>query len=167
MVHRLILPLALSCALLASTAHARTSAPAPYQGWVNQSRVATPDVTVDVELTTPEACPGALACTDGSTIWFDGRDRGEFFHELGHVTDYTLTDADRARLSTIMRRRASWYSEADGGLASGSEWFADAYSLCARLRRIDPRWTYSTGSGLLRGSRLAKVCRLVDRRLAG
>src|SRR3954470_19303468 len=54
-------------------------------------------------------------------------------HELGHVYDLTVfSNRDRGRFRRIMKTHASWWT-GDRPLA---EWFAEAYSWCARSRRI-------------------------------
>ena len=55
-------------------------------------------------------------------------------HELGHVYDLTvLSNRDRGQFRRIMRRpHAQWWK----GKTPLAEWFAEAYSWCARYSRI-------------------------------
>ena len=53
-------------------------------------------------------------------------------HELGHVYDLTvLSNRDRGRFRRIMRMpHSAWWK----GKRPLAEWFAEAYSWCARYR---------------------------------
>ncbi len=55
-------------------------------------------------------------------------------HELGHVYDLTvMSNRDRGAFRRIMRRpHAQWWK----GKIPLAEWFAEAYSWCARYSRI-------------------------------
>jgi hypothetical protein len=98
----------------------------PYQQWVDEAKVPTPDVTLRV---VEQGCHGsygyATACTrrDSYTIWLDPtvatRRRAAFLHELGHNFDYyALTDADRQAFANIA---GDW----------DVELFAEVYRSCA------------------------------------
>lgn len=109
----------------------------PYQRWVDEARVPTPDVT----LTVVEApCPyeQATGCTrdDASTIWLNPvlGHRHEFLHELGHQFDYhVMTDEARAQFLAIRHDTRAWRSPPD----SPHEQFAEAYALCAQPQRAN------------------------------
>lgn len=126
----------------ASTVIVAEGAALPYQQWVDEAKVPTPaGVLMVIEHTDqPGDCNElALACTDGETIWVSTWIPGlkkTFMHELGHVFAYQHPEL----------------------AAFEDERFADIYSLCARLARIDPQWAYSAGEGLVPGFRLRRLC---------
>ena len=95
---------------------------------------------VTVRLTGCPALPRAAGCviTDRPTVVYLRTDvrhpRAVMLHELGHVYDLmVLANNDRGAFRRIMRRpRALWWS----GKVPLAEWFAEAYSWCARHARI-------------------------------
>ena len=104
-MRHLLARLALAPALLAALAAAPGPAAAatdvdppagafPYQQWVDDAKVPTPDVEIHVieTMCPPELAGFALACTAKGTytIWLspEGGDRATFLHELGHNYDY-------------------------------------------------------------------------------
>lgn len=128
-----------------ASAHTTINSPNPvYQRWVDESKVPTPAaVVLVVEGTGP--CGEVLACTNGTTIYFELGGRKTFFHELGHLTAYLNPEL------------ASFLSER----------FADTYSLCARESgHLNPTWTYSAGAGVERGARIEKACRAITQFLS-
>ena len=111
----------------------------PYQQWVDEAKVPTPNGSVSVVEDTA-ACTEqpVLGCTDGGTVWMQWiGGRATFDHELGHIFAFQQPEL------------ASFYSER----------FAQSYSLCARLDHIDPRWQYwMPEGGAIRGRRLRATC---------
>lgn len=96
----------------------------PYQRWVDQAKVPTPDVTLEV-IEEPCLVDGdyASGCTrlGTYTIWMTHSlgPRRTFLHELGHNFDYyALTDADRQAFANIA---GDW----------DVELFAEVYRSCA------------------------------------
>ncbi len=143
--------LVLSCAslcLLAAPARAGTiiDPPAgalPYQQWVDESKIPTPEVTLRLieEPCPPELAGFALACTaKGSyTIWMDPQTgtRARFLHELGHNFDYYELGRWASRqFRKIIGDDRKWRSKPGETGLSPHEIFAEAYSLCARKRTI-------------------------------
>lgn len=138
--------------LVASSASADTTIACdpcsyPYQQWVDEARVPTPDRTVPVteaeDLTMSCGSP-ALACTDGNTVWIESwafSHKPSFLHELGHI--FALEHPALAAFT--------------------DERFAFAYSLCARLVRIDPRWHYTGPRPGFQGRALLATCAAIRR----
>ena len=143
---RFTLPLVtfLTLALAASSASAATTlvnpdgtpAPAKYQTWLNQAKVPTPDGTVKLALA---PCPNGPAwaggCADlqNRTIYLGAgaRDKGRFYHELGHIFDATMmSDALRGKFEAVVHKPGAWAAAASTDPAM--EKFAEAYSMCAR-----------------------------------
>lgn len=118
-----------------------TPSPEPYQGWLDGAHVPGPAVEIVVSY---EPCPlpltenCATATTAGGNTAYtihlsaDGRIKRVFFHEVGHVLDYTMPEWARDRFRAILHDYREWRS----GPNPLSEQFADAYSLCARKRRL-------------------------------
>ena len=115
----------------------------PYQTWVNSSLVPGPPGTVVVNLAgcpTGAAPEWAAACAMPSEheiyLGPDGRTKAAFFHELGHVFDASvMTDPLRQSFALLVRRPGVWGTVATVS-DPPSEQFAEAYSMCARHRRI-------------------------------
>jgi hypothetical protein len=109
----------------------------PYGSWVRAAHVPLPPGRVRVSL---GGCPrradlvGCVVTRRPRTIHLRRdarRPRWVFLHELGHVFDLTVMDrADRRAFKRVHARRGSgwWRGESPPG-----EWFAEAYSLCARF----------------------------------
>lgn len=107
------------------------------------------------------------ACTDGQTIWSLPNPRERlFYHEMGHVFDLRyLTDPERAAIAATLglgTRRPWWNSEA-GPEQGAQEAFADSYALCSIFgaRRIQRRWSLTTGFVVSPGWRVKRVCPLI------
>lgn len=150
--YKAVLLAAVVLALGASEAQAHTPITCdpcsyPYQQWVDEARVPTPGGTLAVveHSDQPGDCDHpALGCTDGNTIWlapWPSDRKATFFHELGHI--FAL---ENPTLATFTDER-----------------FAAAYSLCARLRRIDRRWTYTGPGRGIGGGSLRRLCRVIRR----
>jgi hypothetical protein len=171
-------PLALFClfviglVLYATVASASTTIAGgaqPYQRWVDEAQVATPDVTIAVIEGEPERCSGADGCTDGTAIWIQpipgwlAGTRLAFLHELGHVFDFTtLPEWARAQFRVLTGYATKpWADEGERlGLA---ELFAESWRLCA--------WPAGRRSAvgietLRRSGQLPRVCALIDRAAA-
>jgi hypothetical protein len=115
----------------------------PYQQWVDEAKVPTPDVTLTV---IEEPCPGdaeIFACTEaGASTWFyvslvraeAWSPRGVFLHEVGHSFDgLVLTDWDRERFRVLLEvAQRPWESL--------EEDFADNYMRCAAPRIYPERY---------------------------
>ena len=119
-----------------ATAQARTiiecdSCSYPYQQWVDEAKVPTPNVTLTV-VGDVSPCEGAGGCTEegADTIWFAGSGgRQGFYHELGHNFDYSMPAWARARYLAILGRSGPWRRQSYN--QSPNEFFADSYALCA------------------------------------
>src|SRR4051794_30639140 len=111
-----------------------------WQSWANGSLVPTVTGRVTVRLTGCPGLPKVAGCVYTSqprVIYLRANlpsPRGVILHELGHVYDLTvISDTDRDRFKQIMRvPKAKWWS----GTRPLAEWFAEAYSWCARYSRI-------------------------------
>lgn len=127
---------------LGATAHASTvinpesGTSYPYQQWVDEARVPTPDTTVTV---IEAHCPYSVNrpdCTwDGGPIYFvpgSSTPRAVFLHELGHTFDYiAMTDEARADFLGLRHDPRPWFSPPN----SPNEQFAEGFSICARQAR--------------------------------
>lgn len=92
-----------------------------------------------------EAGPGvACTTTPGDDIWMQeppGVRRRVFAHELGHRYDYqTMTNPARALFQRHIHDTRLWDGNGIRQIDSPHEQFAEAYSLCARHRRIRQRY---------------------------
>lgn len=120
----------------------------PYQQWVDEANVPTPDVTVTViEASTesPEwSCSGidygvAPACVvlEERTIYIDPTKvapvgREFFFHELAHIFDpLVLSDQERERFAAILRLPMPWWYPTEIWHQAPAEYFAGMFSQCA------------------------------------
>ena len=120
----------------------------PYAGWVKRAHAPLPTGRIRIGF---EGCPrhpelyGCVRTDRPRTIHLspDVRSRrAVFFHELGHVFDLTtLRPRDRAGFKRLHgRANRSWWS----GENPTAEWFAEAYSLCARYGTRWPRSVLTT-----------------------
>jgi len=118
----------------------------PYQRWVDEAKVPTPDLVATV---IEEACPGAPkveACTTltavgAVTIWVnpatytakEGWPPLFFYHELGHDFDFSvLRPWGRKRFRQLRHSHRAWdVTEGRGEGLGLSEVFADSYAGCA------------------------------------
>lgn len=178
---RLLLAL-VALLLLVPSAHAGTTLvlpdgterPQPWQTWVDRSQVPTPDVHVDFRVgerdercsehgwgcvwrddqgtwTIRLAPPGAGTIPARFLLW----------HELGHIVDWIAPGLRRGqfrRLADILGRP---WRDPSNPLASGSEWLADAWSMCARSSKWPPSASWSPFAPTVATHR--KVCRLIAR----
>lgn len=133
--------IALCCGLLGrvAMAEAKTTIIAPpdahypYQQWVDEAKVPTPDVTLSIiEDNGPCLSPSdyAYACTgaDTYTIWDISSDREAFLHELGHNFDYYQLPAwVRQRFLLLTEDTRPWEADPNGA----NEHFATAFARCA------------------------------------
>lgn len=115
----------------------------PYQRWVEQAKVPTPDVVLRLieEPCPPELAGFANACTvrDTFTIWMEpvGATKARFYHELGHNFDYYELGRWASRqFRKIIGDDRRWRTKPGEIGLSPHEIFADAYSVCARKRAI-------------------------------
>src|SRR5215211_3961733 len=116
----------------------------PYQQWVEEAKVPTPDVTLRLieEACPPELADFALACTaKGSyTIWLSperAKPAATFYHELGHNYDYFELGRWASReFRKIIGDDRPWRSKPGEIGLSPHEIFAEAYGLCARKPMI-------------------------------
>jgi hypothetical protein len=122
--------------------------PARWQGWVKRSLVPVVDGRVKVVLTGCPAHRGAVGCVYSnrlSTVYIDQRRAvlpATLYHELGHLFDWrVLNNRDRRRFKRLIgQSRRGWFE----GKRQPAEQFAEAYSFCARYRRIKSIRAYAT-----------------------
>jgi hypothetical protein len=113
----------------------------PWQRWARASLMPTVGGRVTVRLGGCPALPRAAGCVYSKrphTIYLRRgvrRPRSVLLHELGHLFDLrVMNNRDRGRFRRIMRAtpRRKWWA----GRIPLAEQFAEAYSFCARYRRI-------------------------------
>lgn len=155
----------------------------PYQRWVDEARVPTPELTVTViETATP--CGGdngrgdiALACTDNQSVIqlaVVPQMRETFLHELGHIWDTTtmqswqreafvhLIRAPEKQWSTaVVAAEEAAYGHELFPKMGADEWFADSYAVCARVALIPRHNIYATGDGVTGAPAMRRICRLL------
>lgn len=132
--------------------HSENAAYVPdLQGWADRTSgwIPTPSETVDVYLSTAGICTNAGGCTvprgfwnkKNPTIWLNEKYvkpdaisqnqlKGIFYHELGHVFDYThLDDVERDQIVQMLGFPAGlrWYGDESG---RPNELFAEGASAC-------------------------------------
>lgn len=122
----------------------------PYQQWVDEARVPTPNATITL-FEDESGCAGqGIRCTaQGAfaiwlTPWIDDwrMVRRAFLHELGHNFDYyELSDPARFEFGSLLGDRRPWATAPN----PAKEKFAEAYMWCAlrvRIRRPPNEWGY-------------------------
>jgi hypothetical protein len=137
----------------------------PYQQWVDEAKVPTPDVTLTV---VEHSCitPSAPACSfpEEGVVDFgsDFHPRQSFYHELGHVFDYyILPEWARVRFEQIDGQSAPWEEPALLH-RSPNEQFAESYAFCALKGHTKTPWI--NGQHVPGGVTVHnRVCRLIDR----
>lgn len=138
-----------------------------WQAWANASRMPTVTGPVTLRLTGCPGLPDAAGCvyTHEPRVVYLRRNlrepRAVLLHELGHVFDLTVMgDRDRASFRRIMRRPgASWWR----GKRALAEWFAEAYSWCARHSKIVSIKAYALYSYNPTPAQHRSVCQLIRR----
>ena len=121
----------------------------PYQAFVDESRVSTPDLTLELIETEGNGCPPQsieyVACTNPALrkIWLrpaglDDIDAADvLYHEIGHNVDaFTLPEWMRGRFRAIYGWTGAWDVESDADPYDPAERFADVYAECARRLRL-------------------------------
>jgi hypothetical protein len=122
--------------------------PARWQRWVKRSLVPLVNGRVKVGLKGCPDHPRAVGCvysTRLSTVYIDqGRAvlPATLYHELGHLFDWrVLNNRERRRFKRLVGMGSrGWFS----GRTPPAEQFAEAYSFCARYRRIRSIRGYTT-----------------------
>jgi hypothetical protein len=136
-----------------------------WQQWADGALVPTATGRVTVRLTGCPGFPRAAGCvyTNKPRVIYLKRGlsnpRGVLLHELGHVYDLTvLSNRDRGRFRKIMERpHARWWR----GKLPLAEWFAEAYSWCARYARIVSIRRYAIYNYRPSASQHRQVCALI------
>jgi len=161
---------ALAAFALTATADARATtlvlddgapAPQPYQSWVDAALVPTPPGEVTLRI---GGCPQTeyVTCEErrGRTLDLDPAwtSREVVLHELGHVFDDGMPAWARTQFAAIVHRRDPW----DGPVNPPSEWFAEAYALCARHLVIRQRYFAAYGYAPT-PRRHRRICNLISR----
>jgi len=179
-IYRALLLAWLALGALASSSAAQTTivepegSHFPYQRWVDQAEVPTPDATITVvETSAKEGCPGsatyAVACTAPTeqTIWLapdvliGWQPRLTFLHEIGHNVDADLlTSWMRSRFLAILKLLGAWGDESSQPYPP-DERFADVYAECAIHPFVPPHHLgFEPIGGPVRHDRL---CRMLAR----
>lgn len=153
----------------ATTIIAPVGSTVPYQRWVDEAKVPTPDVTLTV-VESQGGCEGeGSACThEGeTTIWLDPAPFGDevintayareaLLHEVGHQASYRMPGWALSRFETMRGDARPWRSPPN----SPHEQFAEAWRLCAENARGRAEAGYDYNAS---GSMQRRVCRLIRR----
>lgn len=135
-----------TAAPLAATGAVRLTSPTggplsgQWQSWATRALVPTVTGQVTLHLSGCPELPRMAGCVytrEPRVVYVKPgikQPRAVLLHELGHVYDLTVfSNTDRGRFRKIMRRpHTRWWS----GNRPLAEWFAEAYSWCARYARI-------------------------------
>lgn len=148
----------------------------PYQRFVDESLVPTPNVEVTVREQNPPCVVGGGFKPFGCTFYEPGAIeivmlphqwmmRGTFFHELGHVYDDSEVQPwQREAFSELaVANGRPWGNELPWG-EGVDEWFAEAYSLCARWPSVAFNGAPSIGDRVASRRALVKMCWLMGRK---
>jgi hypothetical protein len=149
----------------------------PYQQWVDEAKVPTPDVTITVGEDMARCGVFSGGCTDSRTyieMQPEEEARKTFDHELGHVWDSTTMQPwQRSRYLGLIRRPHLPWTVAELEAVEGKpfegwsprypaqEFFADTYSLCARWGKA-LTWT-EVGLGMISKPALEATCKMIRR----
>ena len=136
-----------------------------WQRWARASLMPTVGGRITLKLGGCPALPRAAGCVYRKrprTIYLRSglrRPRSVLMHELGHLYDLrVLNNRDRGSFRRIMRaRKRAWWK----GEIPLAEQFAEAYSFCARYRKIVSISRYSTYEYRPSRRQHAKVCGLI------
>jgi hypothetical protein len=158
-------PSSRAAADLSLTGPAGESLKGSWQRWARASLMPTVGGRITVRLTGCPALPRAAGCVYRKrprTIFLRPRlrrPRSVLLHELGHLYDLrVMNNRDRDRFRRVMRaRKRAWWK----GNIPLAEQFAEAYSFCARYRRIVSISRYSTYDYAPTRRQHAKVCALI------
>jgi len=125
----------------------------PYQQWVDEARVPTPEMVI-VVIEGDDACleqNGGCTAPDEGAIWVEPsrivgrRPRAMFLHELGHNEDHAVLPAwMRERYQKIMGLTGAWF-QPEAGWFSPNEWFAETWAECAVKPHLPERATLGIG----------------------
>jgi hypothetical protein len=143
----------------------RRPMPDRWQQWARRSLVPLVEGRVKVSLSGCPASRRAIGCVYSTrlrTIYLD-RQRAvlpaTLYHEAGHLFDYrVMNNADRRAFKRIVGKRGQgWFK----GREEPAEQFAEAYSFCARYRRIRSIDRYTTYGYDPSPAQHRKACRLI------
>src|ERR1700759_95615 len=152
-MRKALVAVAILFAVSAGSAQASTTiiapegSPFPYQRWIDESQVPTPDVTIEGVPASPgHGCPARefdyQACTspEEHKIWMeesslDGAARQIFYHEIGHNFDAdVMPEWARERFDAIYGFGGPWLEPGvEPEVMTAGEWFAEVFSECAVL----------------------------------
>src|SRR3954469_8270115 len=136
-----------------------------WQRWARASLMPTVGGRITLRLTGCPALPRAAGCVYRKrprTIYLRRgvrRPRAVLLHEMGHLYDLrVLNNGDRGRFREILRAyKRRWWA----GRIPLAEQFAEAYSFCARYRKIVSIARYSTYRYRPSRSQHTKICGLI------
>jgi hypothetical protein len=150
----------------------------PYQRWIDESLVPTPEEIVPL-IETPQPCglPETAACTSGpgappeiqiAPRQPEGNQRSDFLHEVGHrfEAQYLSEESRLLFLRDIGRPTLQWTIPAGPypgwELEGGAEWFADTYAVCARVPHPGrPQMGYVVTNRFVGSAQMLKACGLI------
>src|SRR6478609_10960616 len=141
--------------------------PGSWQRWARASLMPTVRGRITLRLGGCPALPRAAGCVyreHPRTIYLRAglrRPRSVLLHEMGHLFDLrVMNNGDRGRFRTIMRApRRRWWA----GRIPLAEQFAEAYSFCARYRRIVSIARYSSYDYRPSRTQHKRACALIVR----
>ena len=141
--------------------------PGSWQRWARASLMPTVRGRITLRLGGCPALPRAAGCVYRKrprTIYLRAglrRPRSVLLHEMGHLFDLrVMNNGDRGRFRRIMRApRRRWWA----GRIPLAEQFAEAYSFCARYRRIVSIARYSSYDYRPSRTQHTRACALIVR----
>jgi hypothetical protein len=182
----ILLSVAVLLALAAPSASAHTTiieppgSHFPYQQWVDEAKMPTPDVTITViETGASHGCPTRTldyaACTTPSEgiIWLSPEAAARAFpreilwHEVGHNVDSDLLPGwARERFQAMLGLSGPWSVAGEPEPYSPSEEFADVFAECALKPYVSPGFVLGLGaifeSDPIGGARLHnRLCQMI------
>ena len=139
--------------------------PDRWQQWARRSLVPLVEGRVKVSLGGCPASRRAVGCVYSTRLRTVYLDRGRavmpatLYHEAGHLFDYrVMNNRDRRAFKRIVhKRRQGWFK----GREEPAEQFAEAYSFCARYRRIRSIERYTTYGYDPSPKEHRRACRLI------
>lgn len=159
--------------------HCETTCSRPYQRWIDESLMPTPDKEINIVEGTQEQlghpCAGGEYEADACELW-PGEiilnpatvNRGIFMHEVGHdFDDDYLLNWQHERFAQTIKIRLPWRYEEWDVHSGPSEYFAEIYSICAVRGLHTPQYTMTRPNDTwLQPRQIFQACTLSQRAYA-